>query len=446
MLPLIIAVPLMIPPGTLYEAAERDREQFQVVDENGQTRNSPTHFYLVADPVAANVLRWVLSSTSRQPIVERCWPVPVVPYLYRIDLNDLQWRREDWHTVLQNHPYGGYSLLVRGDWLIAELLDGTISSKASTDGVSSYERLLYGEQLPKTKAEFLKFWGVDEDVANARVVIDGNSPVAVAGLRWIERRDCLGEAEDLWFTRDTQRLGTNSPLERPGGDFREDGSEYIVSRTKFSLDGTRTGRVQYYALAGGDGTIVREAPATLVTDFKQSRGRGVIVSPLSCIRCHVEGIRPLDRSEFVTIVEDLKPLAITPLRTSAEALEALQLKHYNPLTKEQQRATEDYIDAVQMHTGGTPEMLVEAIDTILSGYDAPLSLERAAQELGVQPDLLKEKVLAYSTLRIGRTAQPAPAGMLSLVTGRKIPRALFEESFGFFDALLKGQKTENATR
>ena len=165
---------------TLVASAIKDRRQFPAEEHAFIS-------YLVADLTTARVLSWVLSSTSTQPEVELCQSQMVAEGLWRIDIRNLLWRHEDWKTVLSGHPYGGYSLLIRGDWLVTELLDAQLSASFHEDGIASYYRLLYGESVPKTESDFFKFWEIDTNDKRYRGQIEGVSQVNRRGRRWIER-------------------------------------------------------------------------------------------------------------------------------------------------------------------------------------------------------------------------------------------------------------------
>ena len=162
---LAVALAIAARPMELAETAREHVKQFGDPSANAQ------HFYIVADQTTATVLAWVLSSCSLQQEIEQCVPQKIEGRpLWLIDLGQffpdgsftgLGWRTEDWQEVLKAHPYGGYSRVIRGDWLVMELLDSVVSASRHEDGIASYYRLLYRGSPPKTEDEFLKFWEID---------------------------------------------------------------------------------------------------------------------------------------------------------------------------------------------------------------------------------------------------------------------------------------------
>ena len=431
---LILAAALSPNTNDLSAAAIEDSKQF-VVD----GKRSPSIYYIVADPVTNGVLRWVLTSTSIQPEVELCTPVPVAPNLYRIDIDSLGWDHAQWQLILENkHPYGGYSMIIRGDWLATDLLDAELSASRDPDGLSSYERLLYNGKPPQNEEEFFKFWEVD--ATKLRGNIEGDSQVNRRGRRLvIEAQAYNGYA---YFTRDSERLDTKSdPLERPENDFVHSGSEYIVGRQKFSSAAdpeNNTGIVQYYMLSqrndDGSNTRIVEAPVKLVEDSTRARGIASIRTWISCVQCHVDGLHEID----VNALLDLhRKYGILTLSTDPNRLATIRRFHFGNLNPEIRRGKEDYAKGVFIHTGWTPKELVEAIESVVRGYDANLTLPKLALELGVDSELLTEKVRGYSTLREGAPAFGAPAKLLELVNGGSCSRDLVEEQFEFLDNLVK---------
>lgn len=379
--------------------------------------------YLIADTPTAQLLCWVISSTSPQPVIENCQPDLVAPGLYKIDIRQLGWDFEDYKQVLtEAHPYGGFSLLVRGDWLVCELLDTKTSAERANDGIAAHYRLLYGTaNVPKTESQFLEFWEVDATKERRRGMVKDNSLVNKQGRRWVERRKSLNG--DVYITRDSKRLTTlTDPLEKPAGDFTFDGSELIVPVVKHLAASQEEGIVQYYLLADGAGNVVNAAPVDLVEDYNRFRDRAEITMFGSCMKCHQQGLQVLGTNAIAELATKYG-IAIF----DADPQELMRF-HFAKLDPALQRTREDYVRGVFLHTGWTPEQLVEAIETIVRGYDAPLSLERAASELGVTPEGLKAKIEAHGKV---------PAGIARLARGSLCVRGVFEEQFGFLDAILR---------
>ena len=429
-------------PAALARSAIADRQQFAEADH-------PFITYIVADDTTAHVLFWILASTSTTAEIELCRPSLVSPGLWRLDIRNLGWRHEDWKAVLEDpdgsavHPYGGYSMVVRGDWLVTDILDTQLSAAAHEDGIASYYRLLYQGKPPATESEFLKFWEIDGNVERHRGQIEGLSQVNRRGRRWIERRDRHGGY--FWITRDSLALTTESdPLERPDGGFVHDGSEAIVGIEKLSSSTYERGAIQFYALFDGQGKLVNEAPVQLVEDGTRFRNVASIRTWGSCLKCHVEGIRPLEQNSLVDLANKYNTLTLS---TDPNLLANIRRFHFGSLATDVSRNQQDYAAGVKMVTNGwNVEQLIEAVETVVRGYDAPLDLEKAARELGTTPALLKKSILAYAQLREGKPVYPIPSGIAVLVYGGECSRDLFAQQFGLLDGLVKGSGHASTTK
>ena len=429
---LILAAAIAPNTNNLSAAAIEDSKQF-VVD----GKRSPSIYYIVADPVTNGVLRWVLTSSSVQPEVELCVPQPVAPNLYRIDIDALGWRFEDWKQVLSVHPYGGFSMLVRGDWLVTEILDCALSASQHEDGIPAYYRLLYRGKPPQNEQELLAFWEIDDVVTRRRGAIEGVSQVNRRGRRWIESRS--RHDGYFWITRDSLRLNVGSdPLEDPSGKtFAHDGSEAIIGLNKVSSDGFTTGAVQFYHLGNGKGETVFEAPVQLVEDSTRFRNVASIRTWGSCLQCHVEGIRPIDENVVLSLNDKYGIWTVPADGKNNQVLADIRRFHFGDLSREIRRNSEDYEAGVKMVTGWTVRELIEATESVVRGYDAALTLEKAALELGTTADLLKTNLIEYSQLREGKFAFGAPAGLLMMAGGGTASRDLFAQQFSFLDNLVK---------
>ena len=438
-----LALIVTLTPNTnaLSAAAVEDAKQWMI-----DGKFNPSIYYIVADETTNGVLRWVLTSTSVQPEVELCVPQPVAPNLYRINIDNLGWRFEDWKQVLSVHPYGGFSMLVRGDWLVTEILDCALSASQHEDGIPAYFRLLYRGSPPQNEQELLKFWEIDNVQARHRGAIEGVSQVNRRGRRWIERRS--RHDGYFWITRDSLALRVGSdPLEDPSGQtFKHDGSEAIIGLNKVSSDGFTTGAIQFYWLGNGQGATVFEAPVALVEDGTRFRNVASIRTWGSCLQCHVEGIRPLDENVVLTLNDKYGIWQVPADGKSNQVLADIRRFHFGDLSREIRRNQEDYEAGVMMVTGWTVKELIEATESVVRGYDASLTLQKAALELGIAADVLQSKVIEYSGLKDGKFAFGAPAGILMMAKGGTCSRDLFAQQFEFLDNLVKHGRTQDGTR
>lgn len=365
-------------------------------------------------------IKLMVASTSQQPVVERCTPRDVTDTLLRLDLRDLHWRHQDWLKVLAAYPYDytghGNPLLVRADWLLVTLADGTESD--------AYLRLLYGgDKIPETRAEFLKLHDVcdaGEELDPLRFgLIEAESGVAKQETRWIESFP----TRSLYYfaTRDVLAVQPEfDPLENPLGDFKHDGEEHIAALAKVHLGTGVRGTLQAYALFNGDGNRVDAAPVDLVEDSTSFRGNREIVSPGSCIQCHRTGLNDPSSNDYRRLIAD--GVDVYAYQETQERLEAFHLGQVQPFIEECQ---EDYESICTLVTGLSADESARAFRRAVDEYDRALTIEDVARELGHGPRTV--------TLALGFYLQPGksrayPARLAGLAHGRTMPRDTWEAS------------------
>lgn len=355
---------------------------------------------------------FIVASSSRQQILERCVPEPVTDTLAHIDLRGLQWAAADFAHVLKQYPYSASELplIVRADWLLVRLADGSESD--------AYYRLLYGaERIPRTRDEFLAAWGVLPDRSLQYGMIEGQSGVSKSGIRWLESRAIpRGYA---WGTRDAVRIDPDTdPLQHLLGDQRHDGEEWIVGAPKVSITTGQRGTLQVYLLSDGTGRRVDKADTDLVEDATRFRGLSAIRTPGSCVQCHLEGLNPPTKHELRTLIR-----AGVDVYADAKSQAEIERFHLAEIDRDLKRANEDFATAVQAVCGLPPAQAVEAFRTSVLAYDAAIGLDGAARELGTTPDSLKQALAAASS---GGTLAARLAG---LAHGLKMPRATWEREY-----------------
>jgi hypothetical protein len=356
-------------------------------------------------------------------VVERQLPLRIGESdLYRIDLRQLEWDWRDWRKVLARDPYSPgqtLPLVVRADWLLAELTDAFASD--------SYYRLLYGgKNIPKTREDFLKFWQVESDPAFRFGLIEGRSGVALAGIRWIENRPTANRGY-AWGTRDSAEIDAKTdPLERPDGSFRHQAEEWIVGIPKWSAAGPR-GTLQAYLLANGQGQRQDRAPADIVADQTRFRGLPEIRTCGSCIQCHVAGIKGPKENQLKEAIA-----AGVDLYADRQTQESLERFHLADVEKEVARNREDYAAIVHLVTGHSPEENAAEFKRCIDWYDGDVTREQAARELGVTPDELR-LALGYASAR----NLSLGARLSALAHEAPMPRTAWEDVYATAYAAVK---------
>lgn len=365
------------------------------------------------------VLKFAVCSTSREPNLDRQLPVEVAPDLYRIDLAALGWDVSQYYAVVAKHPYHEVGvknpLVVHAGWFLQQISDATESD--------AYYRLIYGTKQPKTRQEFLAFWGVDPAKLQAKsrelsIWIEGKSGVSVQGIRTMLAWP--SETGALWETRDVLDLSpAKDPLAFAGKDAPYDGQEWIIPVPKISYANQTRGVAQVYWLTDGKDKRVEIAPTTLVEDHTRARGVADIITPMSCITCHGPGLNEPSVNEFRRIVEaGVKVLPYDD--ANADRLQRLMF----PVATLIKRQNEDYAAFVRACNSMDGESNARAYRLALKQYRDAVTIQQAAHELGCTPE---ELTLALS--EIGDVGVKLGVRLAALGTGDSVPRDTWEAQY-----------------
>lgn len=320
--------------------------------------------------------------------------------VFVVDLRELGWTEVDhWNKVLAEYPYGleiddpdnladeirrlsGNSLVrlaIRADWFV---------TRASRPPL--YNKLL---ELPETVAELEKRLEVkpEDDFVNGSLQrgVLFQSKVSTQN-RLLDRHRSIHGA--YWKSYDFgPSSATGDLLQRPLGPkfdkntfgelaFVHDGGEMI-----FSLPN----RLHGYYLADKDGKQINKGPVEIVRDSNETSGTPEIVTGLSCIACHKNGV--------VWFRDELRQ-ALTLTGNTRRKLEDLFATHAemdDRLRRDEERYLSALLEAI------SPFLPVTSIDEVraLSDepvavfarfYQADMSLQMVAAELGMRnPDELK---------------------------------------------------------
>lgn len=345
--------------------------------------------YLTLSPAApehreklASVIRFVVPSLSSRPYLGDQLPV-VVPQsnLMRLDLQGLGWEKT-WADVIRQHYVpvyrpdlahaGHVPLVVSGMWFVAAVTDSNVTADAQY-------RLLYGTP-PKTDKDFKRFWQVNDKADLNFGRIEGRSGVAVQLTRLVENHATANRGYS-WQTFDSRVIaGQADPLENlTARPTKHDASELIAAIPKHM--GGKSGSLQAYFLADAKGNRQEKAPADIVTDDTGARGVE-IRNTLSCITCHMEGLRLPTHDQYRAYIEAGARVYAYDKATAQEIDRYLD----SPIAKEIARNNEDYAAGVALCNGLTPQENSAAFKSLVQLYDAPVTLEQAARELYTTPE------------------------------------------------------------
>ena len=411
-----LALALLLLTGTAdVDAAQADRAQLPQAD-------WPYTYYVTtatapgeAREDLASALQFVMPSLSSRSYLEGQLPVKVTGTLYRIDTRALGWEKTLPQVLCTHYPYraigqrpGSVPLVFDGLWFVATITDPVETGNAQ-------QLLLYGREL-KDAGDFRKFWKVQEDAQLNFGLIEGQSGVSVQRTRLIEN-NASGNRGYHWQTFDSRVVaGETDPLEtlnkRPP---KHDASELIAGIPKQYAG--KGGTLQAYFLADGAGKPQVKAPADIVTDSTGVRGVE-IRNTISCIACHVEGIRH-------PTVDQYRAYILSAARVYADKHTHLELDRYHAsdIAKEIRRANEDYAAGVKLCNGLTPEENAAAFIQCVQLYDGPVDLAQAARELHIPQAELRLAIGDYSR-RYGLTGRLA-----FLVQGDAISRQQWQANF-----------------
>lgn len=369
-----------------------------------------------------SAIKYQVPAASRAQLIDRQVPVNVPgTRVFSINLGSLHWAPADWDKVLEKYPYEVYDsanplLVIRGDWLLHEIAD-TRDSKA-------YYLFLYGEKnIPKTDADFLKFWGVDENqqIGQSFGWIENRSQVSLQGTRFIEHWNARGQS--LWRTKDMFKLNKLSdPMEYLNGEFKHDGRELIAQISKVSLKKKIRGCAQVYMLANGQGNSVNEAPVRLVEDHKRTLGQTAIVNNASCVSCHEKGMNLPSSNGLVDALEAGDQLYVYSQGKGKQ--EEIEEFHATDSGGRLYRNNDDFAKFIAACNNLKPEVNARYYKEVLDDYNADLTLERAAGEIYVLPETLR-LALAYASknkILIG-------SRLVALTRGSTVRRTVWEESY-----------------
>ena len=231
----------------------------------------------------------LLNSLSRAQTTTRTSTIGKGGSIVAFNLKDLGWSPKDWHTLASAYPYGirpksrtfddikgktKTSLpYLRADWFAA-----------AASSPPLYYKLL---DLPEDLADLQSELGVDA----AQNTADGNIMRAAIGKSTVSRfnrvieRHAVGNGY-LWMTFDFNGTDTEQTAkERPLGPGGELGFEHDMNAAIFSLPNG----MNAYFLADEDGERIDAAPMDILHD--EATPRRPVIAGLSCISCHIKGVR-----------------------------------------------------------------------------------------------------------------------------------------------------------
>jgi len=364
--------------------------------------------------LAQAALSKACNSMSWEPVVAPPKSVSKDGVVLRIDLRDFGWDKGDqWTQILRAYPYalkfdshrdpkvrlladevyrnaGSVVPCIRLDWFVDTATRPRL-----------YHRLL---ELPTNIAELEKQLRVDvaSDFNRDRLARAGFAESGVSrNNRLVDRHPAAYGA--YWKSYDFAKSeGRGNLFKHPLGPefdkndfnaqaFVHDGGEMI-----FNLPNG----LQGYYLSNAKGDRLDAGPVEIVRDLQETSGSPAVVNGLSCMACHVKGMRRFeDTIRAGLAVEGNARLKVDRLFPEKDRMDKL-------LDQDEKR----FLDAVAKAMGPflnpadpsnvDPKNYEEPVSVVARGYQKDVSIEEAAAELGLDdPEKLKLLIDNNSRLR-----------------------------------------------
>ena len=371
-----------------------------------------------------------------KPTVKLLSNVPGSKTLFYIRLSNFNWTRKSWEQIVN---FDGYvkvpiiselssgamrllsgSSLVRADWFIARS-GRTVDQTDQNNKINPiYRELLYSKtKQPKTVDQFRRTWGMEslersrQLGAEVGVLTVGSSIVARHNRLLFGYKTLLGyyyASYDVKFeTGKRDYVDTFYELKAKPPQ-TVDGGELIAS-TALGL--------QAYDIYDGKENLVDFAPSEVVRSTASPTGDVRVVVANECFFCHSKGLI----SSLNTISDYLKNNGGAYYHSREDKLRterAFLSDKFEDSIIENQKLFEKALLKVN---GLKPDDNLNAYLAVTTWYNQPLTLEQCAVEIGVLPEIIKEKA------KIGLGVGNIPGRLALLLNNSKpIPRAVWESN------------------
>ena len=231
-----------------------------------------------------------------------------------------------------------------------------------------------------------------------------------------------------WESRD---VINNSGRKEATGNLLED-----FDADAFEIVFTLFNRLPGYYLADKKGDRQDTAPDFIASDQRSTNNDRRVHVGMSCVVCHFDaGLRPI-RDWARHIYNPETGIALGTLALDKDRARRVESVYLGPLFKNYKKDVEEFAEAIFEASGLKPAELAKAYEVFWSEYiDKPVTLDKAAREIGVNPKDMQETMIAYArrkritdtVLAVYLMPEPLP-----------VRREHFEERFGLLMLILGG--------
>lgn len=297
--------------------------------------------------------------------------------------------------------------ILRADWWVVQTSIQDGRGKPG-EGTGYYDFLGI-----RNRADFEKLIGFDPKLAARRA--EWRAIVAESGVAHFPRQVVRFGAVDAgyWVTLDVldDNRGERNALRRLDGEYTHQAEEHY---------GVGPSGLFVFLLSDAAGVLQDSAPDKIGADkTRQPRNRTRIEVGASCVRCHAEGLRPID-----SWAREVLQVPSTAQVDEARERRLRQL-YFRDLESHRKRDNQAYADRLRECNGLTPAANAKLFARLWDAYEAPLTVEACARELGTTPARF---LAALQHQRARQVLDPAFAGLLA-VKPRPIRRDVWEEVF-----------------
>ena len=329
--------------------------------------------------------------------------------IYRIDLRDYNWDESDWERVVHFYPYGIIGINRQKEQLIERFTGSRMAYlRADWFTFAASQPPLYDKIMDKHLG--IEVSGKDDDVLSqldnalgvdrlhnlreGAAMRAGFQFSGVSGAnRLIERHELGSHKGAYWVSYDFTPLSAKrsqdlklAPLGPPDAGlssnpdriFNHDGGEMIYSLPN---------GLQGYMLTTNEGKRLDRAPIEIVQD--DNRQDKVILNGISCMACHVQGMKPairvtdLSKRTLETMTDEIRPDVEAAGILDFNERKLLEKLYPDPAVLQSaiKEDFERFIRAETEATGGI-SIATEPVWGLYSEFRSPVTARKLAAELG----------------------------------------------------------------